>query len=371
MEGNIYLINGDKLTKVKQEEFSDEDTFQTLLEDYPDLLAGEQIDKLSPRRWLLVKREMGINMESSSNGRWSIDHFFVDQDGIPTLIEVKRSSDTRIRREVVGQMLDYAANVSYYWKKEKLQNAINSTYENANQIVREFLRSNDENIVEEFWNRVDENLKDGRIRLVFVADQIPLELQRIIEFMNEQMDPTEVLGVELKHFTDGQLKILVPQVIGMTAQKQAKSRENSSKRKPNSTPEELQKIAYDFGVGEIYKYAVEQLTPLFRSNKTRVSLISFKDKIRGRNNISILNLIPQESGENGLHFQLYLNRFTEFSNSSDEVIINILPKNILDWSYVPGDNDEYWSGYCGYFESKQDIDNLVNGVKKAFLQNIK
>ena len=28
----------------------------------------------------------------------------------PTLVEVKRSSDTRIRREVVGQMLDYAAN---------------------------------------------------------------------------------------------------------------------------------------------------------------------------------------------------------------------------------------------------------------------
>jgi hypothetical protein len=29
---------------------------------------------------------------------------------VPTLLEVKRSSDTRIRREVVGQMLDYAAN---------------------------------------------------------------------------------------------------------------------------------------------------------------------------------------------------------------------------------------------------------------------
>ena len=29
---------------------------------------------------------------------------------MPTLVEVKRSSDTRIRREVVGQMLHYAAN---------------------------------------------------------------------------------------------------------------------------------------------------------------------------------------------------------------------------------------------------------------------
>lgn len=37
-----------------------------------------------------------------------MDHLFVDQDAIPTLVEVKRSSDTRIRREVVGQLLEYS-----------------------------------------------------------------------------------------------------------------------------------------------------------------------------------------------------------------------------------------------------------------------
>ena len=33
----------------------------------------------------------------------------LDQDAIPTLVKVERSSDTRVRCEVVGQMLDYAA----------------------------------------------------------------------------------------------------------------------------------------------------------------------------------------------------------------------------------------------------------------------
>jgi hypothetical protein len=46
---------------------------------------------------------------------------FVDQDGIPTLVEVKRQSDTRLRREVVGQMLDYAANAVVYWPVEQLR----------------------------------------------------------------------------------------------------------------------------------------------------------------------------------------------------------------------------------------------------------
>jgi hypothetical protein len=40
---------------------------------------------------------------------------------VPTLIEVKRQSDTRLRREVVGQMLDYAANAVVYWRIDQLR----------------------------------------------------------------------------------------------------------------------------------------------------------------------------------------------------------------------------------------------------------
>lgn len=366
MDGNIYLINGRELKKVQQQEFSDEDTFQALLEEYPDLLAGEQIDKTVPRRWLLVKREMGINVDASNNGRWSIDHFFVDQDGIPTLVEVKRSSDTRIRREVVGQMLDYAANVSYYWKKEKLQQAVNSTYEDAHKTVLEFLESDEDNIVEEFWGQVDENIREGKIRLVFVADQIPLELQRIIEFMNEQMDPAEVLGVELKHFTDGELKVLVPQVIGLTAHKQAKSREGSGKRKPNATLGELQDTAYNQGIGELYDYAVKKLLPFFRTTSTTVSSLSLKDKFQDSKSSAILNLIPGESGEKGLSFQIYLKRFSQLFNVDKKVIEEKLPANKSLWEYQPTGTitNEDWSGFCGYFANEREIDVFLESIQK-------
>ena len=53
---------------------------------------------------------MGIPGDEDGGGRWSLDHLFLDQDANPTLVEVKRSTDTRIRREVVGQVLDYVAN---------------------------------------------------------------------------------------------------------------------------------------------------------------------------------------------------------------------------------------------------------------------
>ena len=75
-----------------------------LLSQYPSLLAGNQIDPDSPRKWLLITRECGIPGKQNGADRWAVDHLFIDQDAIPTLVEVKRSTDTRIRREVVGQM---------------------------------------------------------------------------------------------------------------------------------------------------------------------------------------------------------------------------------------------------------------------------
>jgi hypothetical protein len=101
--GKIYLLqeNG-SLESLTEQPYASESLLQELLGTYPDLLAGDQISESAPRRWLLVSREMGVPLEEDGGGQMSLDHLFLDQDGIPTLIEVKRSSDPRIRREVVG-----------------------------------------------------------------------------------------------------------------------------------------------------------------------------------------------------------------------------------------------------------------------------
>ena len=103
MSRKIYLLrDNDALLPMEEAGYTSEDLLQTLLQNYPDLLAGDQMNEASPRRWLLVDREFGVPDEENGAGRWSLDHLFLDQDGIPTLVEVKRSTDTRIRREVVG-----------------------------------------------------------------------------------------------------------------------------------------------------------------------------------------------------------------------------------------------------------------------------
>jgi hypothetical protein len=217
--GRIYLLKEDsKLLAMEESPYDSESLLQKLLADHPDLLAGDQIDAEEPRRWLLVTREMTIPGEQDGAGRWSLDHLFLDQDAIPTLVEVKRSSDTRIRREVIGQMLDYAANAVAHWSVEVIKAKFESRCkddgkEPQTELVR-FLGEGQD--ISTFWQTVKTNLQAGRVRLLFVADLIPTELRRVVEFLNSQMDPAEVLAIEVKQFVGDNLKTLVPRVIGQT-----------------------------------------------------------------------------------------------------------------------------------------------------------
>lgn len=230
MGGIFHIQANGKLVEMKEELYKSEDFFQGILADYPNLLSGDQIDTQQPRRWLLVAREIPIPAQEGGAGQWSLDHLFLDQDGIPTLVEVKRSTDTRIRREVVGQMLDYAANAVAYWPVETIRSQFERTCEtrrlDGDQVLREFL--NDAQGVEPFWQSVKTNLQAGRIRMLFVADQIPPELKRIVEFLNEQMDPAEILAVELRQYVSQGLRTLVPRVFGQTAE--AERRKTGSAR---------------------------------------------------------------------------------------------------------------------------------------------
>lgn len=223
MKETIFLLNSNgQLVEMNEAAYLSEDLLQKLLADYPTLISGSQINPERPRRWLLISREFGIADDKDSGQRWSLDHLFVDQEGIPTLVEVKRSTDTRIRREVIGQILDYAANAISYWTIEEIKYRFEEACRKQNQdtdlVLNNFLQGEFE--PEIFWETTKTNLKAGKIRMLIIADTIPKELQRIIEFLNEQMTPAEILGVEIKQFIGQDLKTLVPRVIGMTSNAQ-------------------------------------------------------------------------------------------------------------------------------------------------------
>lgn len=218
MEDHIFIVNENQLVELNESYFINEKQFQELIEKYPKLISGNLIDPDNPRRWILVSREMRIPCEKGGGSYWSLDHLLIDQDGIPTLIEVKRNIDPRIRREVVAQMLDYAANSVSYWTISDIKNKFEK-HCNSNGLIPESeiidLLGKDTD-ADTFWRTVESNLETGNIRMIFVSDKIPKELKRIIEFLNQQMNPAEILGIELKQFSNENLKTIVPRIVGNT-----------------------------------------------------------------------------------------------------------------------------------------------------------
>jgi hypothetical protein len=222
--GGIFLIDqAGGLIEMTEQPYDSEDLLQELLATHPSLLPGGQIDRDSPRRWLLVTRESPVPDQQDGPGRWAVDHLFLDQDGIPTLVEVKRASDTRIRREVVGQMLDYAANAIAYWPVESIraQFQTRASEENLDPVAAIDELTGHPGDDDAFWQQVSTNLQAGRVRLLFVADVIPPELRRIVEFLNTQMKPAEVLAIEVKQNVGAGQRVMVSTVIGQSERAKA------------------------------------------------------------------------------------------------------------------------------------------------------
>lgn len=234
MSDSIYLFRGDgTLEAAPNTPYATEDDLQELIAKQPELLAGALINPRDPRRWLLIRREAGVPDREGAGGYWALDHLLVDQDAVPTLVEVKRSSDPRIRREVVAQLLEYAANGSVYWDAAVVRAWFEADRQGGGRDpvteLTEFLGSgtdqDPEAVADRFWADFDGNLRASRIRLLFVAEAIPAPLRRLIEFLNEQMPGVEVLGVELPQYvgTGGSgLRAVVPRVVGLTEQARAR-----------------------------------------------------------------------------------------------------------------------------------------------------
>lgn len=228
-DGDVFIeAEGGVFTSLSETPYASEDELQSLLERNAGLLGGRQMDMADPVRFVLVKREPGVPADQHGGDRWSIDHVFLDQRAVPTIVEVKRSSDTRIRREVVGQMLDYAANAVAYWPSTRLRTDFEETCaargEDPVTLIAALIDRDGDTApdrvaaeVEDYWERVSANLQAGRLRLLFVADAIPAELRRIVEFLNERMTQTDVLAIEVRNYTGDGVRVVAPRVLGATS----------------------------------------------------------------------------------------------------------------------------------------------------------
>jgi hypothetical protein len=239
MGSNVFLIDDlGGLNPLDHTSFEKEWQLDSYVENYPQLLASALSTDEEELRFVLLERQAAIDdSDAGRSGRWAADAIFLDQTGTLTIVEDKLSHNPEIRRKMVGQMIEYVANLLDTFTVDGVHERLAQTHEDIDAAIARLLGEPElveaeTNSTEALWSNVERNLQAGAIRMVFVADRLPHELRRIIEFLNQYMNPMEIVGVQISRMRDGSkpggAEVIVTSVIGRT--------ERRGKVSPQPTP---------------------------------------------------------------------------------------------------------------------------------------
>jgi len=292
---------------------------------------------------------IGRQVETDYGG--IIDLLCLNSRGDIVILELKRD---KTPREITAQILDYASWVS------GLSNDRITDLANAYLAERGPL---DEAFGKQFGTELPETLNSHHEMLI-VASMIDGSSERIINYLSDSYG-VNINAVTFHYFRDKQGQEILGRVFLVDpgqVERQARER-TSSKRAPNLSREELQAIAVDKGVEELYQQLVSGLASLFdRVGTTRTS-IAFIGRM-GQNYNTIFSLVPNESGpDRGLRYQVYAQRLAEYLGIEKGRVASLLPEAWEEWKGWVGATKTY-SGYAGFFRNAEEVREFLGKLEE-------
>jgi len=214
----ILLIDAGKAVPLNETKFTEEGKLQDYLEEYPALIPLADVVE-SASDLLCIGREVGA-------GSGSIDLLCIDKDSLLTIVETKLRRNREARREVIGQIIEYASYVSqwtaddiyrianeYFVKSEKAPSGYRGKA--LDEIMKEIVGNDFSD--EDFRIKIGQNLRDGRIRLVIAVDELIEELRAMVTFLNSHSN-FDILLLQVTDFEESKTKkVLVPLLFGYAA----------------------------------------------------------------------------------------------------------------------------------------------------------
>jgi hypothetical protein len=149
---------------------------QALVHAHPAALPIAEIDPMFVGA-VSVCREMQLGRA----GR--VDNFLITPSGLPVLVECKLWRNPEARREVIGQILDYAKVLSR-WSFSDLQREVGSRTGAGPDALLKLVRAAAPNVDEiQFTDAVTANLRRGRFLLLILGDGVREDVEAIASYL--------------------------------------------------------------------------------------------------------------------------------------------------------------------------------------------
>lgn len=287
---------------------------------------------------------IGRQVETGFGGY--IDLLCIEENGDLVIIELKRD---KTPREITAQVLDYAS-----W--------VNSlTAEQILDIANDYLDGI--NLEEAYETKFHNDLPDSinqEHKMLIIGSEIDSSSRRIINYLSEKHG-VAINAVTFNYFRDNDHEYLARTFL--IEPSKAEIDQKPRKRRRALTEEQLQEVAQQNGVGELYTQLVIKLNPLFDYKRTTRTTLGFKGVFEGKR-ITIFSLVPGESTtEEGVKFRIYTRRFSKYFEIKEEEATLMLPNNKREWKYYESAPPEYW-GYEGFFNNLEEADKFLIELRK-------
>lgn len=192
-----------------------EHRLRDLIHDHPQIMPVHRLDP-SYGCVFTVARELSIP------GVGFVDVLLADERGRLVVVECKLWRNPQARREVVGQILDYAREISRYGY-EDLQRQVSIATRRSGNVLYDLAREAGSTLDEAaFVDRVARDLAAGRFLLLVVGDGITEGTRRIGEYLRDQPGLAFEFGlIEMAEYryidgAGGERVIVQPRVLAQT-----------------------------------------------------------------------------------------------------------------------------------------------------------
>ncbi len=324
----------------------------SLEERLEDWLASD-ISVLDPN--LLV---IGRQVNTDFGG--AIDLLCLDSAGDTVVVELKKG---KTPREVTAQALDYAS-----WVKDL-------SSERLGGIADDYFRSPD-SLGAQFQNNFGEDLPSElnlNHRSLVVAEEIDAGTERIVRYLSDMNVPVNAATAQRFRDKDGreilaQVYLIEPEVA------EAKSK-SASKRTPRHSLQELQAMAEENSLGEMFRLIREGTRGILlaRTYFQRI-LYGVRTDSGGQRLALIVHSIPNGDGP-GLPFVAHASRFSEYLGVSMEQLLKWLPETTREapvnhWSGSSPEERANALGLTGSFQGVEEVETFLAGLRSRVQSNL-
>lgn len=336
-EVRLWEVTGDKLLEIEKAKLDLEKRIEEWLKRDISILSSD----------LLV-----IGTQVPTDYGKFIDLLCMDGSGSLVVVELKRD---KTPREVTAQALDYAS-----WVKDL-------SAERIEGIASGYLGKPLEAAFKaRFGDELPEVVNEDHA-MVVVGSEIDDSTERIIRYLSDTYG-VAINAARFQFFrTQDGRELLARTFTVDPAEVEQRAAQKSTSKRTAVSAEQMEGLAEQAGVGELYRTFVQLMSPFFRVS-ARKTACAFHAKLPDGLVKVVFGLVPEKSSsERGLRYQVYSKRLAQYASLSEQLIVERLPPHPEPYEYyanAPAD----LTGWAGYFKHKSEMEALAGLLRGSTTQ---